>query len=224
MKQTILLDTATTPDGRPMTLLSHDRDRMIRVDGIELMSTRQHHSEERLGELACRHLIGHRGSRVLVGGLGMGFTLRAVLGTLPSDAEVVVAEIMPAVIKWNRDPALGLGADCLVDPRVGLVEGDVGEILRTSPGAFDSVILDVDNGASALSVRGNDRLYRANGVGMTRKALRRGGCVAYWSASDESDFADLLRDSGFTVDIERVRPHAGLRGGGWHTLLLARVT
>ena len=129
MKQTILLDTATTPDGRPMTLLSHDRDRMIRVAGIELMSTRQHHSEECLGELACRHLIGHRGSRVLVGGLGMGFTLRAVLGTLPSDAEVVVAEIMPAVIKWNRDPALGLGADCLVDPRVGLTDAQADKVV-----------------------------------------------------------------------------------------------
>ena len=115
MKKTTLLDTATTPDGRPMTLLAHDADRIIRVDGVELMSTRQHHSEERLGELACAGLTATRGARVLIGGLGMGFTLRAVLRSTAADAEVVVAEIIPAVVRWNRDPAQGLGAESLAD-------------------------------------------------------------------------------------------------------------
>jgi spermidine synthase len=223
VKKTTLLDTATTPDGRPMTLLAHDDDRIIRVDGIDLMSTRQHHSEERLGRLACAHLAATRGSRVLVGGLGMGFTLRAVLAALPADAEVVVAEIMPAVIRWNRDPAFALGADCLADRRVEIMEGDVADLLRDGAGRYDTVILDVDNGTSALTARGNERLYRAAGVGLARKALRHGGTAAYWSAYDDPAFAELLEASGFAVSVERVRPHAKAAGGGWHFLFIARV-
>ena len=137
MKKTTLLDSATTPDGRPMTLFAHDTDRIIRVGGIELMSTRQHHSEERLGELACEGLAEAKAPRVLIGGLGLGYTLRAVLRGLPADAEVIVAELMPAVVRWHRDPALGLGADCLADGRVTIVEGDVADCLREGAGRYE---------------------------------------------------------------------------------------
>ena len=223
MKKTTLLDSATTPDGRPMTLFAHDTDRMIRVGGIELMSTRQHHSEVRLGELACEGLAEAKAPRVLIGGLGLGYTLRAVLRGLPADAEVIVAELMPAVVRWNRDPSLGLGADCLADDRVTIVEGDVADCLREGAGRYDAVILDVDNGTSALTTRGNDRLYRATGVGQVRRALSPGGCAAYWSAYDDPAFVELLEASGFEVGVERVRPHAKARGGGSHFLFLAHV-
>jgi spermidine synthase len=221
VKKTTLLDTATTPDGKPLSLYSHDADRIIRVGGIELMSTRQHHSEERLGELACEGLAAVRAPRVLIGGLGMGFTLRAVLRMLPADAEVIVAELIPAVVRWNRDPALGLAADCLTDGRVSIVEGDVAECL--GGGRYDAVILDVDNGTSALTARGNDRLYRATGVGLVRRALAPGGVAAYWSAHDDPAFVELLESSGFEVAVERVRPHAKARGGSSHVLFLAHV-
>ena len=223
MKKTTLLDSATTPDGQPMMLLAHDTDRIIRVGGIELMSTRQHHSEERLGELACDGLALVRAPRVLIGGLGLGYTLRAVLRVLPGDAEVIVAELMPAVIRWNRDPAFGLGADCLADERVRIVEGDVATCLSAGAGRYDAVILDVDNGTSALTARGNDRLYRATGVGLVRRALRPGGCVAYWSAYADPAFEELLAASGFEVAVERVRPHAKARGGSSHVLFLAHA-
>ena len=223
MKKTTLLDTATTPDGRPMTLLAHDADRIIRVDGVELMSTRQHHSEERLGELACAGLTATRGARVLIGGLGMGFTLRAVLRSTAADAEVVVAEIIPAVVRWNRDPAQGLGAESLADGRVRIVEDDVANLLREGVGRYDAVILDVDNGTSALTARDNDRLYRATGVGLARRALRPGGCVASWSAHADPAFEELLAESGVDVSVERVRPHALARGGGSHVLFLAHL-
>ena len=223
MKKTTLLDTATTPDGKPLSLFSHDTDRIIRVGGIELMSTRQHHSEERLGELACEGLAAVRAPRVLIGGLGMSFTLRAVLRMLPDDGQVTVAELIPAVVRWNRDPALGLGADCLADERVTIFQGDVAECLREETGRYDAVILDVDNGTSALTARGNDRLYRATGVGQVRRALGPGGCAAYWSAHDDPAFVELLEASGFEVTVERVRPHAKARGGSSHFLFLAHV-
>lgn len=223
MKKTTLLDTATTPDGTPLALFAHDDDRIIRVRGIELMSTRQHHSEERLGELACEGLAAVRAPRVLIGGLGMGFTLRAVLRVLPADAEVIVAELIPAVVRWNRDPRLGLGADCLADRRVSIVEGDVADCLGEGAGRYDAVILDVDNGTSALTARGNDRLYQATGVGLVRRALSPGAVAAYWSAHDDPAFVDLLEASGFEVAVERVRPHAKARGGSSHHIFVAHV-
>ena len=220
MKPTILHDTATTPDGTPLTL--HERDGMftIRVGPVELMSNRQHHSEERLAELACEGLRGRPRGRVLIGGLGMGFTLRAALGRLGADAEVVVAELIPAVIRWNQNPAYGLGADALADPRVEVVEGDVVDVLRGG-GRFDAVILDVDNGASGLSVASNDRLYSVTGLTRAAAALRAGGCLAVWSANDDPAFAGRMGRAGFTVAVERARVHAG--GGGWTTLFLGRL-
>ena len=144
MKPTLLLASAVTPDGRPLTLHGHDGDYLIRVAGVELMSTRQHRSEERLAELGCGPLRDRPRSRVLVGGLGLGFTLRATLPLLRRDATVVVAELMQPVVDWNRDPSFGLGGDALADPRVEVVVGDVADAIRT--GRFDAILLDVDNG------------------------------------------------------------------------------
>lgn len=207
MKPTILLGATTTPDGKRMELLAHDRDRIIRVAGVELMSTRQHRSEDRLGEVAVEALSGSPRPRVLVGGLGMGFTLRALLGGLPAAAVVTVAELLPAVVAWNRDPAMGLAADCLADARVTVVEGDVAALLAASPGAFDAILLDVDNGTGALTVGSNERLYRAAGVGQVKKCLAPRGLAVWWSAHEDRAFESLLADSGFDVTVERVLPH-----------------
>jgi spermidine synthase len=151
----------------------------------------------------------------------MGFTLRAALGRLATDAEVAVVELMPAVVRWNRTPDYALGADALADPRVAVIEGDVVDVLRDSPGRFDAVILDVDNGASGLSVASNDRLYSLRGLQRAAAALRPGGCLAVWSADDDPAFADRLGRTGFAVTIERARVHAA--GGGWTTLFLGRL-
>lgn len=219
MKPTILLATVTTPDGRPLTLHEHDGEYLIRVAGVELMSTRQHRSEERLAEAACGPLADTPAARVLVGGLGMGFTLRAALGLLRRDATVVVSELLPAVVEWNRKPAYRLGGDALADPRVEVVVGDVVQVIRSQ--RFHAILLDVDNGPSGLSTAANDRLYSAAGVAAARTALEPGGCLAVWSAADDAGFTERLRRGGFEVAIERVHTHG--TGGSRATLFIGRL-
>ena len=222
MKKTILLDQATTPDGRPMTLHEHDGVFMIRIDGVELMSTRQHHSEEKLAELACGHLQARSArARVLIGGLGFGFTLRAALEMLGPDATVVVVELMPAVIRWNQNHDFKLAADVMADPRVEVVAGDVVDVLKKSNGQFDAIILDVDNGASGLTVAANSRLYSATGLAMIRSALRPDGCLAVWSADADPAFVERMGQGGFAVTVERARTHP--TGGSWNSLFIGRV-
>lgn len=222
MKKTILRDQATTPDGSPMTLHEHDGVFMIRVNGVELMSTRQHHSEERLAELACDQIRAEAsGAKVLIGGLGLGFTLRAALKQLGPNATVIVVELMPAVIQWNRAPEYGLGADALVDPRVEIITGDVADVLKASRGGFDAIILDVDNGASGLTAAANGRLYSATGLSMARSALKPGGCLAVWSADADPAFVQRMGQSGFTVRVERARTHP--TGGSWNSLFIGRI-
>ncbi len=221
MKKWTLLDQSTTPDGSAMTLHEHDGTYYIRINGLELMSTRRFASEERLAELACAHLARKAGARVLIGGLGFGFTLRAALKVLPPTAEVIVVELMEAVITWNEDERYPLAAEVLKDPRVQLVQGEVGQEIMRRPGSFDAVMLDVDNGADALTTGGNQRLYQADGLMQARAALRRGGCVAYWSAASEPIFTKQMGKAGFDVTVERVRSH--VTSGGWHTILIGRV-
>jgi spermidine synthase len=222
MKKTILLDQATTPDGRPMTLHEHDGVFMIRVDGVELMSTRQHHSEEKLAELACGHISQQSASaRVLIGGLGLGFTLRAALEQLGPDATVVVVELMPAVIRWNENPAYKLAADAMADPRVEVVTGDVADVLKKSRGRFDAIMLDVDNGASGLTAASNSRLYSAAGLATIRAALKPDGCLAVWSADADPAFVQRMGEGGFAVTVERARTHP--TGGSWNSLFLGRI-
>ena len=221
MKKWTTLDRALTPDGKTITLEEHDGSYAIRVDGIPLMSTRQHASEEKLAELACAHARGIRGARVLIGGLGFGFTLKAALGALAADATVVTAEILGAVIAWNRDPALPLAADALADPRVTVRQRDAGEVIREARGSFDSIILDVDNGPAALSTGGNSRLYDSGGLRHARTALRPAGCVAFWSVAPDATFERLMTQAGFAVEVHRSRSHGS--SGRWHTLFLGRV-
>jgi spermidine synthase len=220
VKRVERLGQAVAPDGTVLALYRHDGDYAIRVDGQELMSTRRHHSEDVLAERVCAPLREREGARVLIGGLGLGFTLRAALRSLGADARVVVAEIVEEVIRWNQEPGYALAADALRDPRVELRHDDVGHVLQASPGGFDGIMLDVDNGAGALTTRGNAALYRAQGIRRAAAALRPGGRLAYWSAVEDAAFEKALRREGLTVEAVRVRAHPGLRL--WHTLYVAQ--
>jgi spermidine synthase len=218
MKPTRLLGRAAAPDGTPITLHEHDGTLSIRAGGVELMSTRQHHSEERLAELACAGLHGRRGAAVLVGGLGLGFTLRATIGHVATDATVVVAELVPEVVAWNRDRAFGLAADVIDDPRVEIVVGDVADVLAESRGRFDAIMLDVDNGASGLTAAANDGLYLAAGLGAARAALKPRGRLAVWSAGADPRFAARMEEAGFDVEVVKARTHPN--GGGWNAIFV----
>ena len=218
MKKRERLGDARAPDGTEMTLWRHDGDYTISVGAVELMSTRRHHSEDALAELACAALRDRAGARVLIGGLGLGFTLRAALRLLPADARVVVAELVEEIVEWNR--TYGLADDALRDRRVELRHADVADVLRASRGEFDAILLDVDNGPDALTSSGNAQLYRATGIAAAVAALRKGGRLAYWSSSDDPGFAESLRDAGLTVETTRVRAHA--TAGPMHTLLVAQ--
>lgn len=220
MKKVERLEQATAPDGTTLTLLRHDGAYSMRVGGVELMSTRRHHSEERIAELVCVPLRETRGARVLIGGLGFGLTLHAALRSLGSDAHVVVVEIMSAVIDWNRNPDYQLAGAALSDARVDLRHDDVANVMRRSAGAFDAIILDVDNGAAALTTAGNAQLYRDSGIRMAAAALRAGGRLAYWAAGSDGGFEASLRRAGLWVEVSRVRAHP--TSGGSHTVFVAR--
>ena len=221
MKKWTAVDTARTPDGKTISLEEHDGSYTIRVDGAALMSTRQHGSEEKIAELACAHLKGKRRARVLIGGLGFGFTLQASLSAVAPDATVVVAEILCAVVAWNRNPSFHLAADAMADSRVIVVEKDVVEVIRHEPGGFDSIIIDVDNGPMALSTDGNARLYDDRGLRLARAALRPGGCVAFWSAAPDPAFQRRMTRAGFLVEVRGCRSRAN--AGGRHTIFLGRL-
>jgi spermidine synthase len=220
MKKLERLDEATTPDGVVLTLCRHDGDYFIRAAGEVLMSSRRHHSEDRLAELVCQPLRRTAGARVLIGGLGLGFTLRTALSTLAPDAHVLVVELVDAVIRWNRNPAYDLAAGALHDPRVTLRRGDVARTLAESPNAFHGIMLDVDNGAEALTTAGNTRLYGDAGLRTAAAALRPGGRVAYWSAGADAAFATALRRAGLSVEEVSVRAHATTRPR--HTIYVGR--
>jgi spermidine synthase len=221
MKKWKSVDTARMPDGKTISLNEHDGTYSVRVDGVDLMSTRRHASEERIAELACAQAMDIRGARVLIGGLGFGFTLKAALSALAADATVVMAEILEAVVAWNRNPCFNLAADALADPRVIVLQKDVADVINESRGSFDSIILDVDNGPAALSTEGNYRLYDCEGLHLIRAALRPKGCVAIWSAAPDPAFEKLMARAGFAVEVQRCRPHAN--SGGWHIIFIGRV-
>jgi len=214
------LAEATAPDGTLLSLCRHDGAYLIRVDGVELMSTRRSHSERELARLACASLASATAPQVLIGGLGFGFTLRAALEILPADARVLVAELVPEVIEWNRNPEYDLAGDALRDPRVDLRHTDVSNVLRESPGVFDAILLDVDNGAEPLTTADNGRLYGAAGIRRTLAALKPDGCVAYWSATLVPQFMKLLGRVGLQASAQQVRAHA--TSGPLHTIILAR--
>jgi spermidine synthase len=215
LKKWTLVDQTSTPDGNTMSLFEHDGAYVIRVGSEELMSTRRHVSEERIAELVCGRLESKRRASVLIGGLGMGFTLKAALAALARDAQVVVAEIVPAVIAWNRNPAYPLGATAMADQRVTILQQDVIDVISAAPFAFDGIILDIDNGPAAMTTQTNARLYKEFGLRLTRTALKRGGGVAFWSAAPDAAFEKLLARTGFKVEAHR-------SPGSSHTIFVAR--
>lgn len=218
MKPYERLAEAAAPDGTVITLYRHDGAYLLRIDGIELMSTRRSQSEVQLAELACRGLADQPGVRVLVGGLGFGFTMRAALERLGPDAQVMVAEIVPEIIAWNRNPEYTLAGAAMDDPRADIRQGDVLAILRAHPGVFDAIMLDVDNGAEPLTTSGNATLYRDSGIQTAMAALRPGGRVIYWSADADPAFAKALRRNGLTVTTEQSRAHG--KKGAAHELIV----
>jgi spermidine synthase len=213
------LAEARTPNGTLLALYRHDGAYLIRADGVELMSTRRHLSEDRLAEVACAPLRERANARVLIGGLGLGFTLRAALRELRGDAEIVVAELLPEVIEWNADPRFDLSAEAMRDPRVRVLHDDVIDVLRANRDAFDAIMLDTDNGPDGMLMSENAPLYARTGIGDTVAALRPGGAVVYWSVGDDPKFARALRRAGLTVETLRVRAHDTT--GPMHTLYLA---
>ncbi len=219
MKPLEKLGDAKTPNGTVLTLYRHDGAYLIRADGVELMSTRRHLSEDRLAEVACEPLRARRKARVLIGGLGLGFTLRAALACLAADAEVLVAELVAEVIAWNANPDFALSSEAMRDPRVRVLHQDVVQVLATNANGFDAIMLDTDNGPDGMLMSENSRLYAWRGIERTIKALRPNGVVAYWSVGDDPDFARTLEDFGLVVQTLRVRAHA--TSGPMHTLYVA---
>jgi spermidine synthase len=215
-----VLDRKLTPDGTELTLIRHPSEYLILVNGECLMSSRLHGSEKALSTLGCRHAVTLAEPVVVVGGLGMGFTLRAALDILPAGATVVLAELMPAVVEWNRGEMGALAGHPLNDPRVRVEVQDVVAVLHDNPGAFDAVLLDVDNGPAALVNASNARLYREDGIAIARTSLKPGGVLAVWSAAQDHPFARRLRAAGFTVQQQPVRGPVK-RSGRRHTILLA---
>ena len=223
MKPTILLGTAKIPnDGGELKLTQHDGDFAIQLSGVhgELMASRRHSSEDALAELACAHLAGVESARVLVGGMGMGFTLAAALNTLSASAEVVVAELVPEIIEWNKGP-LGECADRpLEDSRTRVYIGDVAELFIMRRPDYDAILLDVDNGPEAFTHDDNSNLYSLESLREIRDTLRPRGMLAVWSAWYDSRFSQKLKKVGFKVDHKTVRAHKGK--GSKHTIYLAQ--
>ena len=182
MKPTVKIATARTPDGGEMVLYQHDRDFLIQINGEGLMPSRQHESELALARLSCAHLAGSREPCVLIGGLGMGYTLRQVLDMLGPHANVVVSELLEAVVEWNREYLGELNGQALEDERVDVRRGDVVDLISRSRNRFDAILLDIDNGPVAMTDAGNSRLYGSKGILACRRALRKQGSLAVWSA------------------------------------------
>jgi len=225
MKPYEVLSEIRAPDGTAMKLVRRGDEYIILAGEKSLMSSRMHGSEEELATLACQRARQLERPRVLVGGLGMGFTLRATLDALPPGARVVVAEIIPAVVEWNRGPVGPLAREPLADRRVQVETRDVAEALRSAQGdgagsGFDAVLLDVDNGPSAFTTSGNDWLYGDRGLAAAHAALAKDGVLAVWSAREDRKFEQRLRYAGFTVEARRVRGRSK-SGGPWHTIFLA---
>jgi spermidine synthase len=230
VKPWVTLAEAAAPDGGRLVLVERDREFAIKIDGRLLMSSRTHGSEEAMAEVGLpapaesqrgsKLVRGRRPLRVLVGGLGFGYTLKAVLARAPSDAEVVVAELSGPVIDWNNGPLAHLAGHPLKDRRVRIKRADVWDLLPAGAN-FDSALLDVDNGPAALTTRSNRTLYHAEGLARLRAALAPEGVAVFWSAAPDDRFTARLKSAGFAVDVRAVPARAEGRGGR-HILFVAR--
>jgi spermidine synthase len=216
-----LIDTATLPGkGGELRLKQRGTEFSIMLGSNELMNSRLSGSEEALATLSCQRIEGQPQPRILIGGLGMGFTLRAALAVLGPQAQVEVAELVPAVVAWARGPMASVFAGCLDDARVSIVVCDVGRQIAACPARYDAILLDVDNGPEGLTIAGNDSLYDDAGLHAARTALRPGGVLAVWSSGPDRSFTQRLRKAGFTVEETKVR--ASRHGGGArHVIWLA---
>lgn len=215
-----LLGQSPSQDGTDLKLVRRSNEFIILANGKSLMSSRMHGSEEALATFACRRARTLEEPCVLIGGLGMGFTLRATLNLLPKDATVVVAELVPAVVEWNRGPLGPLAEWPLKDKRVRVELNDVALTLSASPARFDAVLLDVDNGPSAFTAETNVGLYNDRGIAAAFAALKQDGVLAVWSAREDRKFQQRLRYAGFSVEVETVRARLK-KGGPRHTIFVA---
>ncbi|QGG91465.1 hypothetical protein GH983_13710 [Agrobacterium sp. MA01] len=217
----IQLDTAKIPGGGELRLKSRGTEFSIMLGTNELMNSRLSGSEEALATLAFERIATHKRPHILIGGLGMGFTLRAALGVLPQDAKVTVAELVPAVVDWARGPMAEIYAGSLDDPRVAIHVGDVGALIAKSRGIFDAILLDVDNGPDGLTREANDGLYSHDGLRKSKSALTRGGVLGVWSQGPDQHFTRRLKDCGYGVEEIPVR--AGRTGRGKkHVIWMAK--
>ncbi len=222
-----LLGRAQTPGGGAELVLSRRGSEFsIKADNWELMNSRTYGSEEAMAKLGCQDLATHPRARVLIGGLGMGFSVRTALDILGEGAQVVVAELVPAVVEWNRGVLADLAGRPLDDGRVELHETDVAQLIQTARGSYDSIMLDVDNGPEAIVRDSNDWLYSNSGLASTYAALRGGGKLAVWSAGPHPAFVRQLRRAGFAVDEVKVRANGGSKrkGGSHHVVWIATRT
>jgi spermidine synthase len=217
----VVLDTAKIPgDGGELRLKKRGAEFSIMLGSNELMNSCLSGSEEALARLSCLRLQGRERPRILIGGLGMGFTLRAALAELGPDAQITVAELVPAVVAWARGHMAEVFGDSLTDPRVSIADGDVGRLIRSSRSAYDAILLDVDNGPEGLTRKANDSLYDLSGLSSSRTALAPGGVLAVWSSAPDRAFTQRLRKAEFGVDEVSTRAN-GTRGGARHTIWIA---
>ena len=209
MKPTEKIASARTPDGCEMLLYKHDLDYSIKINGYELMNSRQHESELELARLGCASLTDKEKTEVLIGGLGLGYTLRQSLDMLTPGSKVTVAELLEPVVEWNREFTGELNGYPLRDKRVLIKTGDVVALISRARGRYDAILLDVDNGPSALTDAGNARLYGREGIKACRRALRKHGCLAIWSAEPNRPFEQRLMSCGFKVRRYRASSYKG---------------
>jgi spermidine synthase len=214
-----IIDVAYTPDDIELTLCERGPELVIRQHGIDLMSNRMFGSEQEMAALAG---FSRPGSEVLVGGLGMGFTLRAVLDMLPERGRVTVCELMQAVVTWNEGRLGPIAGHPLKDPRASLIVADVGDVLRRWPGRWDAILLDVDNGPQAFTQEANESLYTVRGMNIARSALAPRGTLAVWSAFEDREFQRRMGKAGFVVEAHQVRGR-GVDRGPWHWVYVGRT-
>ena len=221
MKPRELIGTAKVPGGDELRLFRRADDYVIALGANELMNSRMSGSEEALAVMTCERLRASPAPHLLIGGYGMGFTLRAALASLGARARVTVAELVPEVLNWARGPMATLTAGCLDDPRVDLVAGDVSVLIAAAIRSYDAILLDVDNGPDGLTRPANDRIYSLKGLALAKAALKSRGILAIWSAAPDPVFARRLHGAGFKVDEVSVRARSNGKGSR-HVIWFAR--
>ncbi len=213
MNPWVLIDTVPLPDGRgDIRLIQRADEFSIMLGTIALMNSRLSGSEEAMASLSWARINDRPRAHMLIGGLGMGFTLRAALAELPATTKITVAELMPAVLAWAKGPMASIFEGCLDDPRVDVKINDVRRVIKAAQGSYDAILLDVDNGPDGLTVETNDALYSMAGLKAAKAALRPGGVLAIWASAPDRAFTQRLQRAGFQVDEERVRAHRKSRG------------